>query len=514
MLRRILYIAALLFSSNVFSATTDVCEEAGFNPNLFGLCEAYTTGINCLKSENRDKQRCVVLRRNFARLSGGQDIDKILKGGITSGVIGAAGGTLSLSDVATVTFPPGAFSNDRTITLRATSDDAVNQVFDEFTTMFRPSGRLAYELRIGTGPTPPISGTVQVQMQVPAELLNTMPSGYGIEVFAMIDQGSADEVPYPVFDLLPSSFDSSRSVITFELPSTAFANNSLTGGENQAIITLAPTPGANSNSGSTINLQALIDNTLVSNSSASSSTCQAASISCPVSGGCTVTSPYGTRLHPTLNVIKPHLGVDYRAATGTPILAAANGKVERSYTSTTLGEAVIIRHTDGGATLYAHLQTRGVSAGDPVSAGKAIGTADSTGRSDGPHLHFEYVPNGQIIQSKGRIDPDPCIDALATGSVTVSDSGSAADDSFEISIDGFVIGSTSIGASNTLAISNLKIGLHTLTLKVLIAPDDVGTYTVQLNDGLVFTDGTTSQTGFSPQGTSLTWNFNVPQPAK
>jgi hypothetical protein len=123
---------------------------------------------------------------------------------------------------------------------------------------------------------------------------------------------------------------------------------------------------------------------------------------------------------------------------------------------------------------------------------------------------MEYVPNGQIIQSKSRIDPDACMDAEGSGSVTVSDSGNLADDAFGVAIDGFSIGQTAIGASNTLAISNLKVGQHTLTLTVVVAPDNVGTYTVRLNDGLKFNDGSTSKSGSAAAGATLSWGFIVP----
>ena len=152
--------------------------------------------------------------------------------------------------------------------------------------------------------------------------------------------------------------------------------------------------------------------------------------------------------------------------------------------------------------------------GDPVTAGDTIGTAGATGRVTGPHLHFEYVPNGEIFGSKNRIDPDACVGVLLQGSITVSDSGAVADDAFSISIDGFYIGETAVGASNTLAVSNLRAGQHTLTLTVIYAPDNLGTYTIILQDGWTFSDGSTSKsyqdTGAPGQGASLSWTFTVP----
>lgn len=496
--------------TSINASPKDECLEASFDKSLYGLCQAYLNGKNCLADENKDSARCSALRRNFSKLSGGQDIDDILNGngGTNTTIIGIDGGVAELQNVARVTFPSGAFDSDTTVSLSATSDNNVHQVFDEFTRIFRPSGRLSYEVRIGTGIEPPSSETVEVELFVPASFVNSIPKDYGIEAFMMVEHGGVDEIPYPIFELVSSEYDTINQIITFELPGAAFSNSSLTQNEFQAIVTLAPTPGIN-NVTNQIQVQSLA---FASATNASSSTCQAASIKCPVAGGCTVTSKYDkARKHPLKGGVRPHYGTDYKAATGTSITAASGGKVESSYNSTSYGETIILRHTDGSATLYAHLQGRDVNVGDSVTAGQQIGTANSTGQSTGPHLHLEYVPNGQIIRSKNRIDPDACIDALASGSITVRDSGNLADDAFSVSVDGFVIGQTSVGGTNTLAISNLKPGNHVLSLTVIIAPDNVGTYTVTLNDGLVFSDGTTSKTGWAPQGATLTWSFVVPQ---
>lgn len=511
-----LIVALGSIAGTAFAAQQDPCQEASFDKALYGLCKAYTSGADCLNPEKSDSKHCVQLRQNFAKKGGGQDIDDLLKGknGAVTLTIGTDGGTIELPDVAKVWFPQGAFDSSRTVTLKVTSDNDVNQLFDETASIFRTAGRLPYELRIGTGNTPPLSETIQVEMHVPNSLIQSMPADHAIEAFVSIEQGGAQEIPYTVFELLDSQYDPTNQILTFEVPGAAFANNSLTQGEYQAIITLAPTPGTDSSTAtSSVSLEDFFSFFFSTAEAATAGSCQAASISCPVRGGCTVTSPFNpARKHPVTGVTRPHMGADYAAADGTPILSAASGKVERSYASTSYGETIVVRHTDGSATLYAHLQTRNVQAGASVTAGQQIGLADSTGLSTGPHLHFEYVPNGQIFGSKSRIDPDACIDALASGSVTVSDSGNLADDAFEVSIDGFVIGQTAIGASNTLAINNLKPGTHSLTLKIIIAPDNVGTYTVRLNDGLKFTDGTTSKTGWAAQGATLSWTFTVPAP--
>ncbi len=198
--------------------------------------------------------------------------------------------------------------------------------------------------------------------------------------------------------------------------------------------------------------------------------CQAASLQCPVAGGCTVTDSFRrNRVSPVDGIIRNHNGTDFRAADGTQILAAARGTVEESYDSTSFGKTVIIRHADGGATLYAHLKVRGLVKGNQVQIGQVIGEADSTGRSTGSHLHFEYVPSGAIIQSSGRIDAEPCIGSISVRfrfEAPVGYEGTSISRDFYITIDGSLVGRALSGApaahptvANVLA-QNLTTGNH------------------------------------------------------
>lgn len=102
-----------------------------------------------------------------------------------------------------------------------------------------------------------------------------------------------------------------------------------------------------------------------------------------------VTSPYGYRLHPVYGYYKFHAGVDIGAAGGTAIWAAADGTVITSTSNSGYGNYVVIRHDDGNYTLYAHMSSRSVSAGQYVSQGQTIGLVGSTGVSTGYHIHYE-----------------------------------------------------------------------------------------------------------------------------
>jgi murein DD-endopeptidase MepM/ murein hydrolase activator NlpD len=109
------------------------------------------------------------------------------------------------------------------------------------------------------------------------------------------------------------------------------------------------------------------------------------------------TSGFGMRLHPMDRAERLHAGMDIGAPTGTPIQAAAAGQVVFSGTQAGYGNVVVIQHTEGYATLYAHNTANLVSVGTTVSQGQPIATVGSTGRSTGPHLHFEVRKDGKQL---------------------------------------------------------------------------------------------------------------------
>ena len=119
----------------------------------------------------------------------------------------------------------------------------------------------------------------------------------------------------------------------------------------------------------------------------------------------TITSPYGTRVHPISGKTSFHNGIDIGAGMSNPVYAAESGTVQSCTppsASGGYGNLIIINHASGIATLYAHLSTMSVSAGASVTRGQIIGTVGSTGNSTGPHLHFSVYPNGY---NKGTVDP-------------------------------------------------------------------------------------------------------------
>ena len=118
-----------------------------------------------------------------------------------------------------------------------------------------------------------------------------------------------------------------------------------------------------------------------------------------------VTSGYGTRMHPLLGSARFHRGIDLAAAMGSPIRAAADGKVMRAGWRGGYGRQVALAHGGGLDTSYSHLSRILARPGEAVRRGQVIGLAGSSGLSTGPHLHFEAARNGRPIDPRSaRID--------------------------------------------------------------------------------------------------------------
>ena len=100
------------------------------------------------------------------------------------------------------------------------------------------------------------------------------------------------------------------------------------------------------------------------------------------------------RFHPVQKRWKAHRGTDYAAKTGTPVVAAGNGRVTRAKYDKYNGNHVFIDHGNGIVTKYLHFSKRKVKKGQRVKQGQVIGNVGSTGLAAGPHLHYEFLLNG------------------------------------------------------------------------------------------------------------------------
>jgi murein DD-endopeptidase MepM/ murein hydrolase activator NlpD len=126
---------------------------------------------------------------------------------------------------------------------------------------------------------------------------------------------------------------------------------------------------------------------------------------CPLEE-CHVTSKFGWRTHPITKKRDYHKGTDLRAARRTPVLATADGVVRYARTKNegTFGRVVIILHNNGFETVYGHLRFTDVKVGDVVKKGQQIARSGNSGRSSGPHLHYEVRYATRLVEPEDFIN--------------------------------------------------------------------------------------------------------------
>lgn len=165
--------------------------------------------------------------------------------------------------------------------------------------------------------------------------------------------------------------------------------------------------------------------------------CEQANWGSPLESTLKVTSPFNP------NPPKDHYGVDYRAADGDNVLAVADGKILRvdfgpfkeldtpdartGLKKRSWGQYVVVKHSDGSTTLYAHLVEKSsdhLRVGMSAVKGQIIGKADSTGGVTGPHLHLEYSPTGEWNKRLKKKDPHPCLVSCPSTPAPLTISGS------------------------------------------------------------------------------------------
>jgi murein DD-endopeptidase MepM/ murein hydrolase activator NlpD len=117
----------------------------------------------------------------------------------------------------------------------------------------------------------------------------------------------------------------------------------------------------------------------------------------PIPSSTYVTSGFGLRIHPIFGTERYHNGIDISANSGATIVAADSGTIAIATYSSSYGNYVMIYHSNGTSTLYAHMSSIAVSVGDSVKQGQTIGYVGSTGWSTGPHCHFEIAVNGTRV---------------------------------------------------------------------------------------------------------------------
>ena len=136
--------------------------------------------------------------------------------------------------------------------------------------------------------------------------------------------------------------------------------------------------------------------------------------------GITLTSGYGMRVHPVLGGQRAHKGIDLAGPVGTPIHATADGIVSRASWFSSYGLYISLEHSNDIQTRYAHMSRLNVAEGQQVKKGEIIGFIGTTGRSTGPHLHYEVRVRGEAVNPVPYMQADRV--AASTGAVGVGGS--------------------------------------------------------------------------------------------
>ncbi|MBW6393491.1 peptidoglycan DD-metalloendopeptidase family protein [Billgrantia antri] len=120
----------------------------------------------------------------------------------------------------------------------------------------------------------------------------------------------------------------------------------------------------------------------------------------PFEGSYRLSSSFNPRrLHPVTGRVSPHRGTDWAMPIGTPVVAPADGRVEKVGNHPMAGRYIVVRHDNGYRTRYLHLSRAMVNRGDRVSMGERIALSGNTGRSTGPHLHYEVIVNNNAVDA-------------------------------------------------------------------------------------------------------------------
>lgn len=147
----------------------------------------------------------------------------------------------------------------------------------------------------------------------------------------------------------------------------------------------------------------------------------------PIPGYSRISSPYGYRIHPILKTRKMHTGIDIPAPKGTPVVAIDGGTVITSGVKGSYGYTIMIQHDDGKVSLYAHNSELVAVEGQRVEKGEIVAKVGSTGRSTGPHSHFEIRINGK------HVDPVPFLMGDANNTNSDSNNNNANSDNADSS---------------------------------------------------------------------------------
>ncbi len=427
-----------------------------------------------------------------------------------------SGGTVELPNRAKVTLPPNAIDMETDVRITSIS---VPREYSSISPIFGQVITSGYSITVNVGMATVIGDSVTVTLPVDKGFIDSLPTGFGPEVFVLFRQSEGSQIES--WELVGSSFDAAKRQMTVAVPGYVFDNQATTNTGNEVNMLLASSLGAH------------VDGEFADTTTRAGDTCKATSIGNPLAN-MIVQEPFGElrKTGGTNPRYRLHWGADLTANDTDPILSAGDGKVDAIGSFGDYENTIVIEHAGGVRTLYAHLNSFEVPTGDgtfqvlkkgvPVTLGQQIATgvkktAKATGTGAIPHLHFELAASGDIFQKKNKINPIACTGNEVSGAVEFGDNGGVADDSFTLTITPVTGGGADSGTSRVfgpsaagqrsypVAINNLRVGRYRLDLLCNLAPDDVGTYFVRLNDNVKFESGDPSvRSDVLEQGKTLT----------
>lgn len=424
----------------------------------------------------------------------------VLSSNRRSALVGRGGGAVQLPSVGAIEFGPGSLGPKTRVDLARVQDKSLTDPFALAHSLFEASDGPSYLVRATVGAAQPGAAAL-LRLEVPADFGARVPAGSEIRV--MLLNVWTDELErIDSYELAPERFPADAREVLVSVPAYFFTNADARDGRYRVTAVLTTTPTASPSS---------LTRAPAAVARRDGATCKGNPIGSPLADLPTPRSPFGPRKAPLKGASTFHAGADYAVPSGTPVLAVADGHVESAGNRGKGGYAVVIRHDDGSGSVYMHLEDGSAqfAPGAVVRRGDVIARSDNTGNSTGPHLHFGYAPNGKVWEG-GTVDPQPCIENKVSGSITVRDNGDLADDAFDVRVNDVLVCQTQTGEPNTCPVGGLRPGTATLTITARIAPDDEGTYGIELSDGLTFSDGGTSQEGTIEEGASATYEIVVP----
>jgi len=423
---------------------------------------------------------------------------------------------LALADVAKITLKAGDLPDvpaGSIATIEKTSLEQVQSLWDDTAMMHRATGKAAFEATITLPDQPRID--IDVTLTVPQEIRESATAAEELRAFYVNRYiaepgigGSTNSV-----EPLPLRGARQASTLTVTLPKSAFQDNGTGKWVANVFVGKTDTAAQVTSSLPTHFKRLWWNLNLISPAFAQTTPtakCDGKSIFSPVPEGTRISSKFGPRQLNNKNASTDHKGIDYAVGEGTEVKAAAKGKIEVAQnqrdkkTGAVIGYGyyIVLRHDDGSSTLYGHLQDGSAvfKVGEAVEAGQVIAKSGNTGTSEGPHLHFEYAPDGKTHVLATKVNPEPCIGKIVGGALTVADNGTLADDAFIVLFNNAEICRTEIGQPNNCAINDLRPGTYTITVVALVVPDNAGTYSITVNVDSLQIDGSKSASNVIPTG--------------